>query len=109
MPKINLDKAELGMVVAEDVIGSQGRMLLGKGTVISDKHIRIMKTWGINALVIEGEEEFAESIPLSPELLQQAENEIKPIFSKTNLDHPVVAHLHQERIKSMAARKMGSH
>jgi len=100
MPKISLDETEPGMVVAEEIKSSQGRMLLSEGVILTEKYIRILRTWGVHALIIEGEEEINESAPIPPELLQQAEHEIKPIFMKSNIDHPVVAHLYQARVES---------
>jgi len=102
MPKISLEEAEPSMIVAEEIVSPQGRMLLGEGVILTEKYIRILKTWGVNALIIEGEEEVIESIPLPTELLQQAAEEVKPRFIKSNLKHPVVAYLYKARIKTRA-------
>ena len=40
MPKINIENAEKGMVIAEDVIGPNGQSLLSEGIELTDKHIR---------------------------------------------------------------------
>ena len=57
MRNINIDDLKPGMVVAESIRDRNGRMLLGEGTELTPKHIRICKAWGITEAIIEGESE----------------------------------------------------
>ncbi|MCG5510185.1 hypothetical protein [Ectothiorhodospira lacustris] len=52
--KINIpaDRATPGAVLAEDVRDRSGRLLLSAGLPLRDKHIRVLKTWGVNEVAI---------------------------------------------------------
>ncbi|MGN7611074.1 hypothetical protein ACQZV8_03205 [Magnetococcales bacterium HHB-1] len=50
---IPLNKIEPGMVVSADVLDRSGRLLLGKETAITKRHLRIFKTWGITEIEIK--------------------------------------------------------
>lgn len=54
MGEINVSNIKTGMKVAQDVNDSTGRFLIGKGVVIEEKHIRILKMWGVTSVDIEG-------------------------------------------------------
>jgi hypothetical protein len=81
-----------GMLLAADVHDRNGRLLLGAGSELTDKHIYIFRTWGVVEADIDGVEEdddshrFSEAI--DPELWAAAEAEIKPLFRHADLDHP---------------------
>jgi putative nucleotidyltransferase with HDIG domain len=55
--EINVDYLKCGMVLASDLKDPMGRFLLGKGSRVEEKHIRIMKIWGITAADIEGQDQ----------------------------------------------------
>lgn len=65
MKTITTHDAALGMTLAEDVITSQGRLLLTSGTIIEEKHFRIFKMWGITEIRVEdiSEESSGEGNP----------------------------------------------
>ncbi len=54
MGQVNVDDLKTGMVLASDLKDANGRFLLGAGVAIEEKHIRIMKIWGITSADIEG-------------------------------------------------------
>jgi hypothetical protein len=54
MSKINFNDIQPGMILASDVLNKNGGLLLKEGTVLSEKHIRIFKTWGIAEADIVG-------------------------------------------------------
>ena len=45
---------EPGMVVAKDVKDQGGRIMLRAGNEISEKHLGILKKWGIHDVDVEG-------------------------------------------------------
>lgn len=77
MGEVNVDDLKCGMVLATDLKDSRGRFLLGQGTVIADKHLRIMKMWGVTGVDIDGadrEELARESLEqFNPAVLEKAE------------------------------------
>ncbi|MCP4154912.1 MAG: HDOD domain-containing protein [bacterium] len=51
---ITVDNLKNGMKLAGDLKNTRGRFLLSQGTVLEEKHIRIIKTWGVTEVDIEG-------------------------------------------------------
>jgi len=47
MKNIKLDEIGAGMVLARDVKGRFGSGLLVAGNVVTEKHLKILKSWGI--------------------------------------------------------------
>ncbi|MGM0678080.1 MAG: hypothetical protein ACQETW_11825 [Pseudomonadota bacterium] len=49
---IPADQADAGTVLAEDVRDRSGRLLLSAGIPLKDKHLRVLKTWGVTQVAI---------------------------------------------------------
>ena len=85
------------MILAGDVHDRNGRLLLGAGTELTDKHIYVFRTWGVIEADIIGIEEDSDSHPftnvIDPDVWAAAEAEIKPLFRHTDLTHPVINQL----------------
>ncbi len=102
MGKIPTDNLIPGMVLASDVRDRSGRLLLRGGTELNDRHLYILRTWGIIEVELAGAEEdpegpeFANGI--APELWSAIEGEITPLFHHADLSHPAVRELLRIRI-----------
>ena len=108
MPILAVTQLEKDMVLCKDVKSMQGRLLLNAGTILDDKHIKIMKTWGITVAAVEGEEDDPiEQIDFTAEELKTAEALLKPIFKHTDIGHPLIKLLFTESVKYHAKRKDG--
>ena len=83
MGRINVDNLEKDMLLNEDV-KSGNQILLAKGVKITNKHINIFKSWGINSVDISGacEEELIKIKlnSLSPEERKNLEKNLKEKF-----------------------------
>jgi len=103
---IALDNLTTGMVLAADVHDRSGRLLLGEGTELTQKHLGIFRTWGITEASIVGidESEGQSALPadVSPEDLARAEKSLEPIFRLAGTDHPVM----KEILQLAALRKV---
>jgi HD-like signal output (HDOD) protein len=91
MGKVNIDALKPGMVLAEDLRHSNGRLLLGKGAVLDPTHLRVFKIWGVGSAEIEGvSDDFR--IPtldeIDPAVLEAARELTQKRFCLPNLDHP---------------------
>lgn len=53
MKSLPVNKLEVGMVVARDVITSKGQVLLKKGINLDDYYIKIFERYGIDIVTIE--------------------------------------------------------
>ncbi len=97
MGKVAIENIETGMILASDVHDRSGRMLLGAGAELTQKHLVIFRTWGVVEADIEGlgSEESMELIPadVDPLELAAAEQELAPLFRHTNRAHPAIIEL----------------
>jgi HD-like signal output (HDOD) protein len=91
MGKVNIDALKPGMVLGEDLIHSNGRLLLGKGAVLDPTHLRVFKIWGVVSAEIEGASNdfrLPNVDEIDPAVLEAAEKLTKERFSLSDLDHP---------------------
>ncbi|MEQ8160098.1 MAG: hypothetical protein ABRQ33_02835, partial [Smithellaceae bacterium] len=51
---LNIKNLQAGMILAEDLADATGRLLIAKGTVLTEKHLKICKIWGVVEARIEG-------------------------------------------------------
>jgi hypothetical protein len=106
MGMVAVENIETGMVLASDVLDRSGRMLLGAGVELTQKHLAIFRTWGVLEADIEGQgsNDAASQIPadVDPLELAAAEQALAPLFRHTNLNHPVIIEL----IRLAALRKV---
>jgi hypothetical protein len=54
MPILILDDVKPGMTLAQPVYTHQDRLLLEAGRRMSEKHLRIFKSWGVAAVAVKG-------------------------------------------------------
>ena len=87
-----------GMVLASEVKNKHGNVLMKKGDILSEKHIMLLKSWGIAEADIEGVDrdqlEKREIEELSPELIASVEGELKDLFSDFG-DNPLMEELYR--------------
>ncbi len=97
MALVAVDSLETGMVLAGDVLDRNGRMLLGAGVELTQKHLAIFRTWGVTEVNIVGgdSDDDNESLPseVDPEVLAAAQERLLPLFVLAGTDHPVMHEL----------------
>jgi hypothetical protein len=97
MGRLNLEDIQPGMVIAADVLDRNGRILLKTGLEINDKHLKILKQWGITDADIKGvsrEEVTAAAVQnLDQEALAKAEEHYTELFRLTDRSYPFVEEL----------------
>lgn len=108
---VNVDDLKGGMVLAGDLVDPVGRFLLARGSTIQEKHIQIMKVWGITQADIEGydQEKAAETTmsQIDPEILKKAEDYIAPFFQYSNQEHEAIREIKRLSVLD-TARKLAS-
>lgn len=106
MGKVAIENIETGMVLASDVQDRSGRMLLGSGAELTQKHLVIFRTWGVLEadIVGHGSDEAVDQIPPDIDSLELAavEEELAPHFRHTTRGHPAIIEL----IRLAALRKV---
>ena len=69
---VKLDDIKPGMVLDKDVANLQGAVLLRKGSEVTERHLGIFKTWGVNSIFIKEELSSAELGGKTPDEAAQA-------------------------------------
>jgi len=95
------DLAE-GDVVGADVVNAQGAVLVKSGVPLVEKHLRLLKMWGVEKLKVDdgtAEEHGGEM----EAMLDAAEAEIKARFGPS-LDNEVMAEILRVAVEQRAAQ-----
>ncbi len=97
MSYININEIEAGMVTAGEVKDIRGRVILGKGQTISEKHLRIFKMWGVSEANIEGvnKEDITKRTTekIEPERHNALSEELERNFKHTDASSMVIKEL----------------
>ena len=96
---INLEDIQTGMVLDADVTDHSGRVLLGAGSAITEKNLKIFRMWGITEADIRGVEKTevhdSKAKELDQDMLREAEKAGRTLFRHADLDHPFMAELYR--------------
>ena len=99
------------MVLAEDAVHLTGRVLLKAGSELTDRHIKMFKSWGLTEAIVEntgsdGSDEDRVHDEVTNEVFQRAEKTVAELFRYTDLEFPPTAELYKicinEQIKKLA-------
>jgi hypothetical protein len=97
MAQIDLETLGPGMILAADVVESTGQVLLRAGTEIEAKHLRVLRSWGIEQVEIAGERppdpEETVLARTSPEIVALAEAKVAHRFRLADPSHAAVIEL----------------
>ncbi len=97
MGVINLEDIEAGMILDRDIVNRNGLVLLKAADQITEKHLRILKMWGITEADIKGIEKEAildrAAAEIDPRLLEEATTKSQEIFRHTDREHPFIKEL----------------
>lgn len=97
--KIPISSLKVGMQVAADVRDRRGRMLLSSDTVLTVKHIKVLKMWGVSSVTVNVSEEVLQQYCDSPGEQPQvvdvdtATAYCQRKFHNANVLHPALAQL----------------
>jgi hypothetical protein len=87
MKKITVNNIQDNMIISRDVCGTNGNVLIAKGTILSSALGRRLENWGITTVYIEGEEEI---IPETTTIIESPEKSQQLLFDKFSkvIDNP---------------------
>ena len=81
---LNINDLKEGMTIAADVKNKHGNIMIRQGMTLSEKHIMLLKAWGISDADVDGfdrdqlnEEEMK---TVSPEVIEVIEKELRAFF-----------------------------
>ncbi|MBD3315579.1 MAG: hypothetical protein GF344_07315 [Chitinivibrionales bacterium] len=89
MKKVRVENFEKGMILARDVCGTSGSVLLGNGTPLSAALGRRLKNWGIDFVYVEGEEETEEHTTAADATPKEIKAHLEKKFSRV-IDNPIM-------------------
>jgi hypothetical protein len=96
MGVLNLSDLKAGMVLAADVKNKHGNILMKAGILLAEKHLMVLKTWGISEADVVGVEKDQvvqeELNTISPELIEAIENDLRKFFPPLD-NQPVLAEI----------------
>ena len=95
------------MRVATPVVDIYGNVLIAETQELTAKHLRLLKTWGIEEVAILDSQEQVDTPEdgWDPLLIKNCREEVLPIFKKANLDHPVMAEVFKQVIRLQLKQK----
>jgi len=81
---LNINDLKEGMTLAADVKNKHGNIMIKQGMTLTEKHIMLLKAWGITDADVEGADRDRlhqeEMRTVSPEVIAAIENELNGIF-----------------------------
>lgn len=94
MGLLNVAELKPNMTAASDVSNPDGRFLLAKGTALTEKHLRILKMWGVIEVDIDGvssKEAASDAMAhFGPDNIQDAEKKVLERFQFNDREYPPV-------------------
>ena len=99
MSLVPIDNLVPGMVLRAAVCDRLGRLLLPEAAELTEKHLKIFRTWGIAEVDVVGSPHEGSITPcaseeaIEPERLARAEANVVPRFVHTDIEHPAIREL----------------
>lgn len=97
MALLGIDSLTPGMKVAKDVVEASGQVLLRAGTEVAEKHLRVLRSWGIQQVEIEGpkppDNEDLLLARATPAMVDRAQAFVADRFRHADPTHPAIAEL----------------
>lgn len=109
MAIVPIDNLAAGMLLRNNVCDRSGRMLLPAGAELSERHLKIFRTWGVTEADVEGEDGCETVSPLAgedvdPVRLAAAEEAVAWMFRLNDREHPAI----RELMRLCIARKVAN-
>jgi HD-like signal output (HDOD) protein len=94
---LSIKNLQVGMVLADDLTDRMGRLLITRGTVLTENNLKICKMWGVVEAQIEGVSgddinEAALNDFDSTEIAKATES-VRERFCHTDMEHPAIREL----------------
>jgi HD-like signal output (HDOD) protein len=94
MGLISVAELKPDMVLAEDLLNPEGRFLLAKGTKLDQKHLKVMKMWGVVEANVDGVSQHdvddRKTARIDQEVIKEAKRFVRDRFIHNNIGYPPV-------------------
>ena len=98
METIRVGDLKNGMVLAEDVHDMYGRRLLTAGSIINDKNLTILQTWGITDVAIDSGSQTVSETEQEEQNSEIVSRESLELFSTVDRNDPFIQEIWQQSI-----------
>jgi hypothetical protein len=71
MPLAIVENLKPGDEVRQDVLNLNGMLLFSKGTILTERHIHLLKMWGVETINVQGIGGTTEMLPQMPIIAQE--------------------------------------
>jgi len=111
---INIDNLAPGMQLASPVKDRGGRVILAAGQVLTEKHLKILRMWGITQAEVFGSmpqsHEPASDANSDSDIGAEVDQRVQELFLHAGNEHPAVQELRRLAVKRLLrAAEGGSH
>ena len=107
MLSINVKNLKSGMTLTRSVFNRQGLLLLKGDVELSEQNIRVLKSWGIDAVSIKGEDEGGQSKEEKNKsnsvFTSLVESQLREKFAGT-LEHPAMVEIMRVAVRILEKR-----
>ncbi len=96
MALIRVDKLKEGMVIKKDVTAPTGRFIMASGATVEPRHLKLLKSWGVVEVEVEGDDEpdaMPQIPPMSRSDLTKGVAYLDHLFSICGRGTPVLKEL----------------
>jgi len=93
---IPVDRAQVGMVLAEPIQDRRGRLLIPAGKELTERYLGSLPMWGVTHVDVEGAEDGETEDgggAVEPWAISLARDELEQRFLLANRSHPVMKEL----------------
>ncbi len=103
MSSIPIEQVRPGMILAQDIRAGSGNVLLKKGVVLEEGHIRILLAREVKEIAVE--ESGNDLDPQEAQrLLEEARDFVLPFFHYVDNNHPAILELYRISLQRVAGR-----
>lgn len=92
MRRILLQEAQVGMSLAADALNSQQMLLLKQGVSLTEKRMRMLKSWGVETITVQQSHTDRNETPCASVSSNDVEQQILPNFADT-IENPIMAEI----------------
>lgn len=112
MARLKIDQLCEGQVVGAEVRNLDGMLLLPADAWLTEKHIGILRAWGISEVEVkDGKLAATEGDPiaaLSSDEYERLTTEVKQCFAELDLDYPVAKQVFEVKLRRRVMAWKGS-
>ena len=102
MADISSELAEAGMIVSENVVTNRNMMIIPAGTTLTEKHLGLLKTWGVSKVTVEGDDPSSPLASMTDEEKESLKAELQKRFQHVDLKAEQVKYVYNLALAQLA-------